>query len=134
MAIGALGNITFSASSRQINTFDNMQWSNSARYASLDRHLRPTLLEFLGTNAGEITFDMRFSAYEGINPDAEIKKLLTAERAGEAMRLVIGRRVYGRFRWVITGTNKGLEYFDGNGNLLVASVSVTLKEYLRRAD
>ena len=78
MAIGILGNITFSASSRQVNTFDNMQWSNSARYASHDRHLRSTLLEFLGTDAGYITFDMRFSVYEGINPDTEIKKLWAA--------------------------------------------------------
>ena len=132
--IGTLGNITFSASSRQINTFDNMNWSNSARYASHDRHLRPTLLEFLGTNAGDITFDMYFSAYLGINPNTEITKLLNAQRSGIAMRLVIGNRARGRHKWVITDVSMGLERHDGRGNLLVASASVTLREYLRRAN
>jgi len=132
--IGTFGNIAFAVSSRQVNTFDNMQWSNSARFASHDRHMRSTLLEFTGTNAGDITFDMYFSAYLGINPDAEIKKVLTMLRSGRAERLIIGRRAYGRNRWVIVSTSKGLERFDGSGNLLVASIGVTLKEYLRRAN
>ena len=134
MAIGVLGNIIFSASSRQINTFDNMRWNNSARYASHDRHLRGTLLEFMGTSAGDITLDMYFSAYLNVNPNTEIAKLLNAQRSGTAMRLVVGNRVRGRHKWVITDLSKGLERHDGRGNLLVASVSVTLREYLRRAN
>jgi len=132
--IGTFGSIAFSVSSRQVNTFDNLQWSNSARYASHDRHLRATLLEFTGTDAGDITFNMYFSAYLGINPDAEIAKVLTMLRTGRAERLIIGRRAYGRSRWVIVSASKGLERFDGRGNLLVASMSVTLREYARRAN
>ena len=134
MPIGALGNIPFAVSSRQIRTFDNLSWNSSARYATHDRHLLPPLLEYVGTNADEISLDMYFSVFLRTDPQAEIRRLLEAERSGRAMFLVIGRRIYGRGRWVIESTNKGLERFDGRGNLLVASVNVKLKEYLRRGN
>ena len=130
--VGTLGNITFSASSRQVNTFDNMTWNNSARYASHDRHLRSTLLEFVGTAAGTIPFTMYFSAFLGVNPDKEIAKVIIAMRTGQAMRLVIGRRAYGRHKWVVTKATAGLKRFDKEGNLIVASMNVTLEEYLTR--
>ena len=132
--IGVLGSIVFAVSSRQIRTFDSLQWGSSARYAEHDRHLRSTLLEFTGIDADDMSFDMYFSVFLNVNPQAEINRLLLAERNGLAMRLVIGRRVYGRNRWVILNTDKTLEKFDGRGNLLVARVNVKLKEYLRRGN
>ena len=75
---------------------------------------------------------MYFSAFLGVNPLAEVVKLLDAERAGRIMRLVIGSKAYGKHRWVITSTSKDLERFDNKGNLLVARVNVSLMAYAGR--
>jgi len=130
--IGTLGDIVFSVSRNQVNTFDNLKWDSSAKYASHERHLQETLLEFVGTDNDTITFSMYFSVFLGINPMNEIIKLLNAERSGKVMRLVIGQKAYGRNKWVITKTSKDLERFDKKGNLLTAKVSVTLEAYAAR--
>lgn len=127
--IGTLGDIVFTVSSNTVRTFENMKWDSSAQYAKHERHLQDVLLEFTGTDPDEITFSMYLSAYLGVNPMTELVKLLTAERSGTAMRLVIGEKAYGKYRWVITGTKKELEDFDNRGNLLSASVRVSLMAY-----
>lgn len=131
-AIGTLGDIVFSVSRNQVNTFDKMKWDSSAKYASHERHLQESLLEFTGIDNDIITFSMYFSIFLGINPMNEISKLMNAERNGKVMRLVIGRKAYGRNKWVITKTSKDLERFDKKGNLLTAKVSVTLEAYAAR--
>jgi phage protein U len=130
--IGTLGNIVFSASRSEIKTFDDMKWDSSAKYAQHERHLKDTLLEFVGTDPDKISFSMYFSVFLGINPIDEITKLLDAERNGEVMRLVIGAKAYGKDKWVIERTSKSLERFDNKGNLLIASVSVSLLAYVGR--
>jgi phage protein U len=130
--IGTLGDIVFSVSHNKVLTFDGLKWDTSAKYATHDRHLKETLLEFTGNEADTISFSMFFSAYLGVNPMAEITKLLNAERKGRAMRLVIGSKAYGTHKWVITKTDKGLEQFDKHGNLLAAKVNVSLKMYAGR--
>lgn len=130
--IGTLGDIVFSVSQNLVSTFDGLKWDTSAKYASHDRHLKETLLEFTGNEADTITFSMFFSVFLGVNPMAEITKLLEAERKGKAMRLVIGSKAYGTHKWVITKTAKGLEQFDKHGNLLTAKVDISLKMYAGR--
>ena len=130
--IGALGDIVFFVSRNQVKTFDGLKWDSSARYASHDRHMQETLLEFTGTDNDKISFSMYFSVFLGVNPMDEIVKLLNAERNGKVMPLVIGRKGYGRNKWVITKTSKDLERFDKKGNLLTAKVSVSLEAYAAR--
>ena len=130
--IGTLGDIVFSVSRGQVKTFDGMKWESSAQYAAHNRHLKQPLLEFTGTDLDTISFSMVLSAFLGVNPMGEITKLLSAERTGKIMRLVIGNKAYGTYKWVITKTSKDLEYFDNKGNLLHAKVSVSLKMYPQR--
>ena len=130
--IGTLGDIVFSVSKRQVNTFSGLKWDSAAQYAQHNRHLRDVLLEFTGTDPDKISFSMYFSVFLGVNPMAELVKLLNAERSGRVMRLVIGSKAYGKHRWVITGTSKELERFDNKGNLLIAKVNVSLLAYSAR--
>lgn len=127
--IGTLGDIVFSVSRGQVKTFDGMKWDSSVQYATHNRHLKDPLLEYTGTDLDTISFTMVFSAFLGVNPIAEITKLLNAERSGQIMRLVIGSKAYGKYKWVITKTSKDLERFDNKGNLIIAKVSVSLKAY-----
>ncbi|MCL2693955.1 MAG: phage tail protein [Oscillospiraceae bacterium] len=130
--IGTLGDIVFSVSRNTVRTFDGMRWESSAQYATHNRHLKDVLLEYTGTDADRITFNMYLSAFDGVNPSNELEKLVNAEREGRTMRLIIGNKPYGKHRWVIQRTTKPLERFDNKGILLVARVTVSLLAYSRR--
>ena len=126
------GDFTFYVSADQIKTFDSLKWDSAAKYSTHDRHLREPLLEFTGTDVETITFTMFFSVFLGVNPIKEIASLLQAMRRGEVNRLVIGPKAYGTNKWVITKLSNSLKRFDRWGNLLVASVNVTMQSYAVR--
>lgn len=130
--IGTWGDITFAVSRNQIKTFDGLKWDSGAKYSTHDRHLKEPLLEFTGTDVESMTFTMFFSAFLGVNPIAEVSKMLKAMRRGEVHRLVIGPKAYGTNKWVITKLSNSLNRYDNRGNLLVAKVSVTMKSYSDR--
>ena len=130
--IGSWGGIVFSVSRKSVKTFDGLKWESAAKYATHDRHLKEPLLEFTGTDVESMSFSMFFSAFLGVNPIAEVSKLLKAMRRGEVHRLVIGPKAYGTGRWVITKLSNSLERYDNRGNLLVAKVNVTMNSYSAR--
>lgn len=130
--IGTWGDVTFAVSRKEIKTFDGLKWDSAAKYSTHDRHLKEPLLEFTGTDVESMTFTMFFSAFLGVNPIAEVSKLLKAMRKGEVHRLVIGPKAYGTNKWVITKLSNSLNRYDNRGNLLVAKVSVTMKSYSSR--
>ena len=130
--IGTWGDITFAVSRNQIKTFDGLKWDSGAKYSTHDRHLKEPLLEFTGTDVESMTFTLFFSAFLGVNPIAEVSKMLKAMRRGEVHRLVIGPKAYGTNKWVITKLSNSLNRYDNRGNLLVAKVSVTMKSYSGR--
>lgn len=128
--IGSLGGIVFSVSTNQVKTFDGLKRSGSAKFASHNRHLKDTLLEFTGNDPDKITFTMALSAFLGVNPKNEISKLRAAQRAGRIMRLVIGRQNYGN--WVINSLSIDYDRIDNKGNILIANVNVSLTAYAGR--
>ncbi|MDR2559540.1 MAG: phage tail protein [Oscillospiraceae bacterium] len=130
--IGSLGDMPFFVNNKQVKTFNGMRWDSSVRFATHNRHMKDALVEFVGINADTISFTMNLSVFLGVDPMTEIMKLFETERRGEALVLVLGSRIIGRRQWVITRTQKQLERFDNNGNLLAARVTVTLMSYSRR--
>lgn len=130
--VGSWGNITFAVSRQTVKTFDGLKWESGVKYSTHDRHLKEPLLEFTGTDVESMSFSMFFSAFLGVNPIAEVSKLLKAMRRGEVHRLVIGPKAYGTGRWVITKVSNSLERYDNRGNLLVAKVDVTMNSYSAR--
>lgn len=130
--IGAFAGVTFSVSDKTVKTFNNMKWQISGKYAEHDRHLKRDLLEFLGPELETISFEMRLSVFLGVTPLTEIIKLRSIIQTGKTDRLVIGGKVYGSYKWAMTEMSVNLERFDNKGNLLVAVVDVTMKEYPKR--
>lgn len=130
--IGTFGGLSFAVSSNKVSTFDDLKWDTSAAYATHDRHLQPDLLEFLGPDPEQITFEMKFSVFLGVNPLKSVNDLRRMVREGTAERLVIGGRVYGDYKWAITKVSSAMKRFDNRGNCWAAEVTVTLKEYGRR--
>lgn len=130
--IGSFGDLVFSVSERTVRTFDGMSWDFSADYATHDRHIKADLLEYMGPSIEGISFSMVLSAFLGVNPLSEVRKLREMIRTGHAERLVIGGKVYGSYKWVMQKGTVDLQRFDNRGNLLSAKVKVTLKEYPKR--
>lgn len=128
--IGSLGGIVFSVSTNQVKTFDDLKRSGSAKYASHNRHLKDTLLEFTGNDPDKITFSMNLSVFLGVDPQSEIAALRAAKHAGRIMHLVIGRQSYGN--WVINSLSEDYDRVDNKGNVLIANVSVSLTAYAGR--
>jgi hypothetical protein len=131
MVIGALGDIVFQVSRETVETLDGMVWSGSAQWATHNRHGGNALTEFTGLDPDSIKFDVYLSAYLGVSPMEEIGKIWAYERAGEAVPLTIGDHKYGRYRWGIQSHSVSVESTDGSGNLVSATVSLELIEYLK---
>lgn len=89
-------------------------------------------MEFTGQDVESMTFTMFFSAFLGVNPISEVANLLQTMRRGEAHYLIIGPKAYGTNKWVITKLSNSLKRYDRWGNLLVASVNVTMQSYSSR--
>lgn len=131
MIVGALGNIVFSTSSRYVKTISNLSWSGSVRYATHDLHAGNSISEYTGTDLAKITLEIQLLASLGVDPMSEIWHLMDLERSGVTLALVIGNHAYGRYRWTILNHKVKAEQFDGHGNLISATLNVTLQEYLR---
>ncbi len=130
MQIGCLGDIIFSVSTKTVETINNAVWDGSARYPEHQRHLNNALTEFTGVDADGFSFDITLSAYLGVDPLTELGKIWTYERSGKAVSLVLGDKVYGKYRWNIKNHKIRLQNFGKGGNVTAVVVSVQLIEYL----
>lgn len=131
MTVGSLGNIVFEVTPEQIETISNFTQSGSAAYSEHQRHAGNSLLEFVGRNADNIGFDIVLSSELGVNVQSEIDKIASAERNGEILKFVIGKKIYGRYRWVIKSHTVDIKHFDKNNEPLLANVNIKLTEYLK---
>ncbi len=132
MQVGCLGDIAFKVSSDTVRTISNVTWSGSANYSTHARHLTDSLTEFTGVAPDEMTFDIVLSAFLGVAPMADINKIWAYERQGQALPLVIGSKAYGKYRWVIKSHKVKMQTFSGRGDVLTATVSLNLLEYIKR--
>lgn len=131
MRVGVLGDIVFRVTADQIVTPSNIQWGGSARYAVHQRHLQNALTEFAGRNPDTMSFDIYLDRQFGISPIGAIWQLFNYERDGTPLALTIGEHGYGRYRWTIISHSTRIHATDRRGNILSATISLNLQEYLR---
>ena len=94
-SLGSLGDVVFEVSSSTVRTIDNLAHNTKARLAKHDIIGKKPVMEFLGPDGDEVSFDMRFSIYLGINPKEEADKLRKMCEKGEAMELIMGNQPIG---------------------------------------
>ena len=128
MTIGALGSVSFYASSEALHIFDDLQYKSSANYSEHKLHGKKPLLEFTGFGADELSFDMNLSVLLGGTPNGTHDKLMQMMRNQEVVTMVVGTTVIGS-QWVITDVSRKFKTFYKDGQLISCDVSVTLKEY-----
>lgn len=129
--IGALGNVVFKVSANYINTFQDFKRESSGRWAKHDIYGQKPKEEFLGPELDTISFKMELKASLGNNPRYDAEKLMILTRTGEALPLVIGGDAMGYYRWVVKKVEQEWEDIDPNGNVLSATVHITLTEYIK---
>lgn len=129
--IGCLGDIPFKVSSDLVQTFSNAKMSGSAKYGTHFRRAGDALIEFVGNNPDKFSFDMELSAFLGVDPIQLIDKLTQYRREGRTLPLVIGEKSYGKYRWIILSSEVKIGATDHKGNVLSATVSISLQEYSR---
>lgn len=129
--VGCLGDIVFQVSDEKMETIDKAKWSGSARYATHQRHNTNALTEFTGIDPDRFEFEITLTHELGVDVMSELVKLWDYERKGEALRLVLGDKGYGKYRWNILEHSMVFENYDKWGNLYSAMVTIKLQEYLR---
>lgn len=130
--IASLGNIVFEVSDEQVRTFKNMKYSVGARYQKHNRLGGKPILEYISPDIETLSMNIKLSAFLGLDPRKEMKKLNDACRNGELLRFVLGKKQFGSYRWVITKVNNSIERVDNKGNILSIEASLTLELYPKR--
>ena len=131
MIIGSLGSIPFYTSSDQNVMLSGIKWDSGARYSEHARHGQTDMLEYVGSDPDEISFDMKLSAFLGINPSRMLDRLRDVQDRHRAVKFVLGTIPIPGF-WVLTDISRSMEHFHKDGTLLSVDVSVTLREYVER--
>ena len=85
--------------------------------------------EFVGLEPDTFSFPLTLSKYLGVDPMTDITKIFTYERTGTAVSLVIGKKFYGKYKWLVKNHKTRGKRFDGEGNLVSADITISLTEY-----
>lgn len=134
--IGAIGTkemddiILFEVSDQKTLTFESFARTNKVRYAKHDLHLQKPLPEFTGPELDNITLRIILKAEFGVNPRAEMDKLIYIQRDGITISIIIGTGGFGYYRWTIQDLSMVWERMDNKGILMAASCDLTLQEYV----
>lgn len=129
MIIGALGNIPFYVTMDESTLLSNLSWSSGARYTEHARHGQTDMLEYVGDNPDQIFFELRLSAFLGVNPTRMLNSLRSLHKEHKAVKFTLGTLPIPGY-WVLSDMDTGLEQFYKDGTLLSADVKITLKEYI----
>ena len=132
MAIGTFGPVTFEVSAEKTRTFDEFSRKTAAKFEEHAIIGQKAKMEFISPGLDEISFQVIFSAFHGLNPINEVKQLREIVQTGEYHSLIIGGETLGNF--VIDNISEAWKYVDNKGNVLHIAVDVSLKEYYVEPD
>lgn len=129
MKTGSFAGIAFTVSDSTIQTLNSLSWSSSGNWTTHQRHGAKDMPEMTGKGLDKVTFGMTLSAYFGVDPMAQYKKLRKAVESGKVATLVVGRSKVGT-KWVATDCSLSATHYDREGSVASADVKVTLQEYV----
>lgn len=133
MIVGSWGTIVFEVSSFRVRTFDDFKRASSSRWATHEVINKKQVLEFLGPSIESVSFTMLLNTSFGINPGNELKRLREMRDGGKNYPLILADAAVGDNNWVLKNLEENVKKFDGFGNIISVSVSVTLEEYVSAA-
>ena len=136
MAIGSLGSlITFEVSTDKkgklkVLTFDKLSQKVSGRYSTHNIIGSKPKTEFLGADLRALSFNIHLSAMHGVKPRTTIENIEKAVESGTVLPFAVGSKKVGANKWVIESMSETWEEIYNKGELVSASLSLSLKEYV----
>jgi hypothetical protein len=128
--IGSLGTLIFMVSSSQFLTFHNFKREVSATWNTVERIGAKPLPQFGGAKLQSLSLVITLDAQLGVKPREMIEKIEKMIEAGEANPLIIGKNIVGSHEWIITKSSESWDYLLNKGELIKATVTINLQEYL----
>lgn len=128
--IGVLGNVLFRVSDSRVLTIRNMKQEISASWETMDRIGLKPLTEYSGPNLQAISFEITLDASLGVKPRMMLQMLERMAEGSEAYDLVLGRRLIGKNKWVITKCSAAYDVILRGGEIYKATASLNLQEYV----
>lgn len=131
MVVGNWGSeIVFRVSDKQTLTFQNLNRTVGAEWATHSRIGKKDQSEFLRPKLQKVTFTVKLDATLGVRPRATLDKLAELAERGTVNTLVIGGKRVGRNRWKIDDVSEAWDIVLTGGELMSATVNLTMQEYL----
>lgn len=125
--IGVLGDITFETSDELVRTWQGMRRTGAARWTETEVYKGKPKREFQGPGLDTITFSVRLDINKGVIPRDELRKMRAHRDTGAVLPFTIGGSSVGDY--TIDSLDEDLRHTDRNGVLVLANVSLQLKEY-----
>ncbi len=129
MITGMLGTIVFSCSDSFVKTFDAYTRQTAPRLATHEIIGKKPLYEYLGPGTDSITFTIKLSAYFGVSPKNEAKKLRQLCQKAIPVIWIMALAPVSENRWIIESMQETANHYDNLGNIVSSDISLTLKEY-----
>jgi phage protein U len=131
MAIGTLGtSIVFEVTDEKVMTFTEMNRTVTGNWASHAVIGQKPKSEFLGAALQTITFNIVLNAALGVRPRAILDAIAKMVEAGAAEYFVVGSAPVGKNPWKITSVSETWNTILNKGELMKASLSLSLEEYI----
>lgn len=130
MAVGTFGGVVFSVSDNVILTPSSLTQTVGSSWAVHDNIGGKQKAEYMGPTSRVLNFDMKISAELGVRPRKTLQKLEKMAEGSEAHMLVIGGKPVGENPWRLVSLSEEWGTVLNRGELISASVSVSLEEYV----
>ena len=129
-SIGAYGDIIFETSDSKVETFDGFTRTTKSRLATHNIIGQKPIVEFIGPDVDEISFNMKFNVLLGVDPLSETDKLRKYATEGKAFYLILDNCPVGDNQWVVESVGDSVSAWNNTGAIVSTTVAVTLKEYV----
>jgi phage protein U len=127
--IGSYAGIVFEINDKRNITFTDFKRDTTPRWDTHDILQNKPLPEFRGPGLDEISFQIKFRADFGVDPEKEMAKLREFARRGHTSLFIRGNQPISVNHWVITKASELHKVIDNKGNILSLEVELTLMEY-----
>lgn len=129
--IGSLGKkIIFEVSDDRVMTFQNMTRNITGRWATHEAMNAKPKAEFLGPGNQSIDLPITLSAALGVRPRAILDTIAEMVETGTAEYLIVGTGPVGKNPFRLTGASETWDKIYSKGELVKATVTITLEEYV----
>lgn len=129
--IGNFGKlITFETSDAKVLNFNDFQRTVSGNWTKHERIGKKPKSEFLNAELQGLTFSIVLDVRHGVRPRTTIETIEKAVESGRVETLVIGGKKVGKNKWTITQMGEAWNTVLNKGELVRATLNLTLEEYV----